>query len=218
MQFKSLSAESVVKSTVDKQEVSFSPCRIETVLKFQPAIAALWQSLDVLLKNTDKDKGIKQEDVLDIAGNRISRLDTTALDAEVVALRSKERRGAIDSLMKAVMSEDTKGALGAMILDSLRNDKPAIQAFKDEKLDVTDPAKFFSELPTTMVPELIKGMWAANKEAFGPLAGKVATAAAAAAERVQSKVASLNQEDATPKPTSPATDESPSSSDNSKTT
>lgn len=217
MQFKSLSAESVVKSNVEQQEVSFSPCRIETVLKFQPAIAALWQSLDVLLKNTDKDKGIKQEDVLDIQGNRISRLDTTALDAEVVALRSKERKGAIDSLMKAIMSEDTKGALGAMILDSLRNDKQAIDALKRGEIDVTDPAKFFSGLPVTMVPELVKGMWAANKEAFGPLAGKVATAAAAAAERVQSKVANLNQESLSEtKP--PATDESPSSSDNSKTT
>jgi hypothetical protein len=216
VQFKSLSAESVVKSNVEQQEVSFSPCRIETVLKFQPAIAALWQSLDVLLKNTDKDKGIKQEDVLDIAGNRISRLDTTALDAEVVALRSKERKGAIDSLMKALMSEDTKGALGAMILDSLRNDKDAIEALKKGGLDVADAGKFFSNLPMTMVPELVKGMWAANKEAFGPLAGKVATAAAAAAERVQSKVASLNQEDASQNP-SPAIDESPSSSDNSKT-
>lgn len=198
-----------VTSTVSGQEFTFKPCTTGVILKFGGLAASLWSSLDVLMRSYEKDQGFEQEDIKDgSTGNTVARYKKPSTSPDSLKLQHDLRTKAIERLASALVSEQTRGAAGEAILNSLRGQEKDLLRL-DTSIDLSNALKFFDSLPLPMAKELLVGVGKANAGAFGPLAEKVASATKAVAGKAVGAV------EAAASQSQIQTNPSPSNSDNS---
>lgn len=205
-EFRSMGASSIVEHDVEGVVLGFSPCTVDVLFRFQPAIAKAWKAIDNLNKDASKHSGYKDERVTGKDGETVETVTRPAIETSLFQLLSKERNAAIDNLVEAVMSEETRKAACELVANSLRNhDSKALIRLG---LDPAKPEMLLQQaLP--VVKAMLAGMWKANKVAFGPLAGKVVDATTSRVASVLNRAQALQ----TPSPTSPSA--SPASSETS---
>lgn len=226
--FRSYAARSLKPHTVAGVELKFSPCRLEVIQAFQPIIAQVWKACDVLMRNEFKDRGRKEQNLVSADGSQMQETINEPVSKEVAQLRQDNRDRAINTLTGLLKDKTVSECAGAMIRDSLRNDKNGLKDFCEGLELPDDPSKFFGAIPLDVAPSLLAGLWEANKGAFGPLGDRVATIVRLATLKIENlsalalepKQPPTPPAPASPTPESPTTDQSTSttSSSNSKTT
>lgn len=128
----------------------------------------------------------------------VDKITVEAVSPEIADHRRKERQGAIDELLDGFSSVRNKLLLGALIMDSLRDDfpykkdRPAIEIEEFLYGDKGD----YTGIDAPMLVQLVAGWLKANSKVFGPAGEQVA-------ELVRGKLAALQNRSVSEPTTSP---------------
>lgn len=197
-----------VAHEVAGKTLTFYPASADMIFMLRGIAQPLARGITTLMGGSKgEDQGWQQRsfDLPDGEGGRGTETTTDAITTDLAKLRSLQREQAVDSVMNAFTSEDTKGVLGCLIVDSLRP--------RDQEAS-PDLAFAMSWMATVDLPTLgqyLHGLFQANKEVLGPLVEQVSEVKGQLGSKITEALA--RELDTAPEPTSESQTESSDAAD-----
>lgn len=90
-----------------------------------------------------------------------------AIDPRLEKQQAERRERAISELIMHLTSDDNIGIAASILMDSMADQFPR------ESNNKPTAKEFFAEVPLPILGEMVKGVWLANKEVFGPLGVRI---------------------------------------------
>jgi hypothetical protein len=136
-------------------------------------------------KDNQKDAGYVQQSYTDKNGETGTRVESTPPSVEMAELRDKQRRRALEEVVEAFVSDDTRAVLGCLILDSLRDRTDRIV------IKVAEGKEFVDSLDTPILVQYLAGVKSANAEVLRPFTMAITEIQTSMGERLKAVVADL---------------------------
>jgi hypothetical protein len=180
--------------TIMGTEFNFYPVRIARVVsgEMKTLIEPITRAASVLFDNSANDVQITEEVTPD---GTVAR-QHNAISPELAQFRSKRRDKAINDAMSILLRDETRYALGRLIMDSLRDDHPNKNPSEEEVAEFVDADQM--DIPVFI--EFIKGFLNANTAMFGDLGNSIR-------EIVKQKTEEILQAQRSPNSGAPQVDE-----------
>lgn len=158
--------EMTIQTENGEEQKKFYPLSINAYLKLKTLAKPITLGLTQLFATDEKDNEKLIKDFNNIKeGLTSSETHIHAAPLETLKFRASERERAIGALVESLFEDSNINAIVGLIVDSMRDDFRGMK-LEDVRAQLTIP---------TMV-EMLKGVVAANKNAFGPLALKLTEA------------------------------------------
>jgi hypothetical protein len=148
--------------TIMGTEFHFYPVRVARVVsgEMKMLIEPITRAASVMFDNSARDVQITEEVTSDVVVRQ-----SNAISPELAQFRAKRRDKAIDEAMSILLRDETRYAIGRLILDSLRDDHPNKNPSDEEVAEFVDAP----EMDIPVFIEFIKGFLKANTAMFGDL-------------------------------------------------
>lgn len=186
-------------------EKTFYPVSVGSLVKLKTMGGPLFTALSTLFssKESDVQKVIREFDPVaateaePASGGGREQL-ISAIDPELARERHTQRAEAIESAVKTLCDDKNIGAVGDLLIDSLRDLFPPDSSKKPKGVE------FAKALDVVTMRQGIVGLFKANKEVFGPLAQTAETMLSKVAAKVaEGDVAAAVEETETETPGTP---------------
>lgn len=153
---------SAVEIEVNGETLKMYPVSVGKLFELRAIAQPLAASLMTLLADTSTDSGVHQG--VDENGDQFQTVMPPSPD--LLDARSKHQKEAISELAEAISSKENLAVVGGILVDSLRDE------FEPGSSDNPPGAEFINEIPATLLPVFIKGLFKANKGVLGDFGGK----------------------------------------------
>lgn len=158
---KFLTRSKPIPHKVNGEELKFYPASVGCLFELKDMAQAIGKLVAAVFADTRNDAG--SEDSTDGEFRRVASLPVTL---EVAKYRVESRGQAYADLLEATVKPETRKALGTLFMDSIRDE------FKDD-CDKPPAIEFVGALSAEGIVDMCIGVFKANKDLFGPLAGKI---------------------------------------------
>ncbi len=162
-----LTASDGVEHSVMGSKFTFYPISSGKIFKLKKLAGPIGKLLDTLQKNTNSTSSkISRMGETETEG-AVETIETNAIDPKLEEQMALRRQFAIAELIEALTDDKNIGAVGDLILDSIKDTYP--------RGDAGNPtgSEFIETLPLPALADIVIGVVEANKEVFGPLGGKI---------------------------------------------
>ncbi len=168
-----------IEHVVNGQKLHFYPVSVGMAFKLRTIGRPLARSLTVLFGSNDNDHGTKDIQIQNDHGGHDREISISPITDGLAKIRHEQKVDAVDKLIESLTSDENAAVISDIIMDSLRDQFPPDQP------NARPPAsEFINEMPVPVLGGMIAGVMQANKDVFGPLTEKVASAASAAVAKV----------------------------------
>lgn len=168
-----------VEHTIKGKTFKFYPVSLRVLIELRDIATPLSKALAVLFSDNKSDYGTKElSGPADNGLGNDRQVIIEAIKPEVIELREKHKREAIETLVTAITAPATLGAIGKLIMDSLR------ELFPPGNKDNPAPIEFMGEIKADALYGFLFGVAKANKGMFGPLADQAGKAWAKVKEKM----------------------------------
>lgn len=157
--------------TIGGQEWRFHPVSVSTMFQMRQTVIPIVDALSVLFARNNTDVKQSIEAIRSVSEGTIERTDIEGIDVTLAQFRAKQKREALEKAVNCILAEESKLAIGKMLVDSLRDDFPT------RPTPETEIKAFVDALDLAAFVEMLMGFCAANAEVFGPLGRKAVEAA-----------------------------------------
>lgn len=197
-----------VEHTVGDQPQRFYPLSADAAFQLRAVARPIGKVFSFLTSNdSQRDAGYVQNVFEDKkTGETNTRVETRAPTLELAQFRAKQREDSVDAFITGLLSDEVRGALGVVILDSLRDRSDTAPITSAEGLT------FIKKMDLSVMISYLKGVGAANAEVFRPLAEMAGQFKGLAAEKLKGLATSPDA------PAPPGSPSSPPSTDESAAT
>lgn len=174
---------------INGEEILFFPLSTGALFRLESLSKEVALAFSVLFQDQRKDAAFIDRNA---EGKGSERIFEAASDS-VIAFRSKERREAIDRVVKELFRAETQQIVADLLMDSMKDQ------FPDPKQ--RPPAKeFLNEIPVEVFTQMAKGLISANKGILGPFASLlesdlVGKAASTIRKKLDSELSGLQESD-----------------------
>jgi len=153
-----------VAHEVDGQTLTFYPVCPDVFFKLRSVAPALAMVVTKLLTPPkDTDQSYVSRSYTTPEGESGVQNESEAISVELAKLREAQTRGVVNDVIEAITSDDTRAAVGCIILDSLRDRNDAAP------IELQEGREFMQNRGTPSIFAYLKGVKAANSEVLGPL-------------------------------------------------
>lgn len=154
-------------------KIAGNPIKIggETKVFYPLSAASILQTEDVVKRVASAWATMSQSTAHDVTsstrrvGNDASESIIEAASPEVLALRSKEKKEAVEDLVAALLDKKIRSTFCRWICESLKDEFP-------DKNDWPVDDSLLEEIPFSLLPEIVQAIIKTNAGKLGPLAQK----------------------------------------------
>lgn len=149
--------------TIQGVEFNFYPVRVARVVsgEMKTLVEPITRAASVMFDSSARDVQITEE----VTPDGMVVRQHNAISPELAQFRAKRRDKVIDEAMGILLRDETRYALGRLIMDSLRDDHPNKNPSEEEVAEFVDADAM--DIPVFI--EFIKGFLKANTAMFGDL-------------------------------------------------
>lgn len=184
-----LDQEKVTHEVCGKQLV-FYPVSLGKIIALRDVAKKMGTAVSVLFDSKGNDTSSREmEGPSDDGKGKYRQMHVEAISPELLRARLDARNRAIETLIDAVTSRENTDAIGALIMDSLRD------VFPINSPNNPPPVEFIASTPAAAIIQMLVGVAKANKGMFGPLGSKIGQLKNALESAVNQRLTDLqNQE------------------------
>lgn len=163
-------AKDCIEHPVCGSPQNFYPVSVGTMFRLRGVAQALGAAFAVLFADQSRDTGSRREEVLDEGSVVATNLNVEAISPSLAEYRTNSRRGAIQSVIEAIMSESGMSVVAELVMDSMRDKFPPNASKSKEAIK-----EFTDSVTPAATYDMLVGLAKANKGMFGPLGEKMAS-------------------------------------------
>lgn len=154
-----------IEHEVNGEMLTFYPVSMGTLFKVKSIGKPLAKALAILFDDKNRDYGTVNRSMRSEDGAGVdTEIIIDAVTVDMATLRSKQKEESIEGLIDALLDDDAKKTIGALIVESIKKS----EHFKD--VDMPSPLEFMNTIPADSIIDFLTGVAKANKGVLGPLA------------------------------------------------
>lgn len=167
--------------TVNEQsvEMHFRPISVGMFVAIRNIATPLAKFIASVFEDRKGDVGFAQRNIKNDQGTDDVEVVTQPLMPALAAERHRQRQEAVEALVAAVTDSNNLGVLQQIVIDSAGDSLPE---------NCRSIKGFEKHVPAPAFLQMLVGVAKANKDVFGPLAGRMATTAALVEDAIRAKV------------------------------